>query len=73
MTTVIAVMIGRFALLGAVLTLASLEGVLPLAVPFDVMLRSKESYFLAYPEGAEDFPALRAFREWLLRQVASGV
>jgi LysR family glycine cleavage system transcriptional activator len=44
-----------------------------LVVPFDTMVRSEESYFLAYPDGARDFPALRAFREWLLRQVASGV
>jgi LysR family glycine cleavage system transcriptional activator len=41
-----------------------------LAIPFDQPLQGGEAYLLAYPEAADDAPALRAFRDWLLAEAA---
>lgn len=42
-----------------------------LVVPFDMPLDTGASYVLAYPKEAADQPALRAFRHWLLQEVAT--
>lgn len=42
-----------------------------LVVPFDRTLDTGASYVLAYPNEVADRPALRAFRNWLLREVMS--
>ncbi|HEY4254294.1 MAG TPA: LysR substrate-binding domain-containing protein [Roseomonas sp.] len=44
-----------------------------LAAPFEQPLRGSEAYLLAYPEEAAEVPALRAFRDWLLSEVATRV
>lgn len=41
-----------------------------LVMPFDRALDTGASYVLAYPGEAADLPALRAFRTWLLAEVA---
>ncbi|MEJ1962647.1 MAG: transcriptional regulator GcvA [Gammaproteobacteria bacterium] len=42
-----------------------------LVVPFNHPVRSAHAYYLVYPTGKQDLPALKAFREWLLAE-ASG-
>jgi len=39
------------------------------ATPFPQVLGGDAAYRFAYPEAAEEVPTLRAFRDWLLRQV----
>ncbi|KAA2212196.1 LysR substrate-binding domain-containing protein [Teichococcus oryzae] len=39
-----------------------------LATPFEQPLHGDAAYCLAYPEAAEDIPALRAFRDWIKNQ-----
>ncbi|MBB3896656.1 LysR substrate-binding domain-containing protein [Roseococcus suduntuyensis] len=41
-----------------------------LVVPFDLPLDDGEAYSLAYPQEAAGHPVLRAFRDWLLAEVA---
>jgi LysR family glycine cleavage system transcriptional activator len=38
---------------------------------FDIALPSPSSYYLVYPERSLDKPQVRAFREWLLQEIAS--
>jgi LysR family transcriptional regulator, glycine cleavage system transcriptional activator len=40
-----------------------------LVIPFNVAVRSDQAYYLVHPEEKADLPALRSFREWLLREV----
>jgi len=42
-----------------------------LEAPFGRTLRGDAAYCLAYPEAAEEVPALRAFRDWLLRDAVA--
>ncbi|HEY8609705.1 MAG TPA: LysR substrate-binding domain-containing protein [Roseomonas sp.] len=39
-----------------------------IATPFTQTLDGKAAYCLSYPESAEEVPALRAFRDWLLAE-----
>lgn len=39
------------------------------ATPFTQVLEDEAAYRFVYPEAAEEVPALRAFRDWILRQV----
>lgn len=41
-----------------------------LVIPFDHPVRSTQAYYFVYPEEKQALPALRAFRDWLLAQVA---
>ncbi|HWL83887.1 MAG TPA: LysR substrate-binding domain-containing protein [Roseomonas sp.] len=43
-----------------------------LQAPFDLALTGNFAYCLAYPEVAEELPALRAFRGWLLAEIGTG-
>ncbi|WP_270933100.1 LysR substrate-binding domain-containing protein [Falsiroseomonas oryzae] len=43
-----------------------------LVVPFDLPLDDGQAYSLAYPDDAAAQPVLRAFRDWLLGEVAQG-
>lgn len=43
-----------------------------LVAPFDRALETGAAYVLAYPEASADLPALRAFRDWLLAEIAGG-
>jgi DNA-binding transcriptional LysR family regulator len=36
-------------------------------------VRSAHAYYLVYPEENRDLPALKAFRDWLLNQVAADI
>ena len=38
--------------------------------PFDFSVQQKEAYYLIAPEGSRTRPASRAFKEWLLREMA---
>ncbi|MGX9964126.1 LysR substrate-binding domain-containing protein [Roseomonas sp. F4] len=42
------------------------------ATPFARALAGEAAYRFAYPEAAEEVPALRAFRDWLLGQAPAG-
>ncbi|MBL8265171.1 transcriptional regulator GcvA [Steroidobacter sp.] len=42
-----------------------------LVQPFDRPVRSAHAYHLVYPEENRDLPTLKAFRDWLLSQVAA--
>lgn len=44
-----------------------------LVIPFDIPVRSQHAYYLVYPQEKREFPPLRAFREWLLKQVDHSV
>jgi len=39
-------------------------------VPFDIVIRRPQSYFLVVPEAVSGNPLVRAFREWLLEEAA---
>lgn len=39
-----------------------------LVVPFDRPIASRQSYWLVYPRGKREMPALAAFRDWLLAE-----
>jgi LysR family glycine cleavage system transcriptional activator len=41
-----------------------------LIAPFEHALDTGAAYVLAYPEASTDMPALRAFRDWLLTEIA---
>jgi len=43
-----------------------------LGAPFARSLAGHAAYCLSYPETAEELPALRAFRQWLMAQVKAG-
>ncbi|WP_431283807.1 LysR substrate-binding domain-containing protein [Humitalea sp. 24SJ18S-53] len=38
------------------------------ATPFAQVLEDDAAYRFVYPDAAEEVPALRAFRDWILRQ-----
>jgi len=40
--------------------------------PFDLICDDGHSYWLVYPEARRNVPKIRAFRDWLLAEVASG-
>ena len=42
-----------------------------LATPFDVTMSSRYFYYLATPEAVADRPTVRAFRDWLLKEIGS--
>jgi LysR family glycine cleavage system transcriptional activator len=39
-----------------------------LVIPFDCSVRSRYSYYLAYPEAKRYLPEVQAFRRWILRE-----
>jgi LysR family transcriptional regulator, glycine cleavage system transcriptional activator len=39
-----------------------------LVVPFDVVYRDDNAYYLVYPENRRELPKLRVFREWLIAE-----
>lgn len=41
-----------------------------LTQPFDLVARSSMSFYLVYPEARRNVPKIRAFREWILNEVA---
>ncbi|WP_043832813.1 LysR substrate-binding domain-containing protein, partial [Muricoccus aerilatus] len=43
-----------------------------LETPFSRTLTGDAAFCLAYPEAAEEVPALRAFRDWLVQQATAG-
>lgn len=44
-----------------------------LVVPFDIVIRRPQAYFLVTPEAIADRPVVRAFRAWLLEEAAKVV
>ena len=44
-----------------------------LVVPFDIVIRRPQAYFMVTPEALADRPLFRAFREWLLEEAATVV
>lgn len=59
------VLLGRSALVSADLAAGRLVR------PFDLALKSAASYYLVYPEGALRQKKVRAFRDWLVAEVAA--
>jgi LysR family glycine cleavage system transcriptional activator len=43
-----------------------------LVQPFDIVCTDNHAYWLAYPEARRNVPKIRAFREWLLAEIAPG-
>jgi LysR family glycine cleavage system transcriptional activator len=41
-----------------------------LVIPFEIVIRRPQAYFLVSPEAVADRPAVRAFRTWLLEEAA---
>ena len=41
-----------------------------LVVPFDIIIRRTQAYFLVVPEAVADRPVVSAFRGWLLGEAA---
>ena len=42
-----------------------------LVQPFDLVCSDGHGYWLAYPEARRNVPKVRAFREWLLSEIAA--
>jgi LysR family glycine cleavage system transcriptional activator len=42
-----------------------------LIAPFGQPMKSPESYFLVCPERKSELPAVRAFRQWVLEELAA--
>jgi LysR family glycine cleavage system transcriptional activator len=38
--------------------------------PFDILASDGDNYWLVYPEYRRNVPKVRAFREWLLAEIA---
>ena len=41
-----------------------------LVIPFDIVIRRAQAYFLVVPEALADRPVVSAFRQWLLGEAA---
>ena len=41
--------------------------------PFDLVGEDGHAYWLVYPEARRNVPKIRAFREWLLAEIAASV
>jgi len=42
-----------------------------LVAPFDVWLPSGSAYYVAYPPTAADRPKIKAFRDWVMDEIAA--